>query len=139
RADAYGGPFDTNAPNEAAHRLLHRRLRGGGAAGGRPDHDDLRGGSAGRALRALDLALRPARPSCRACPRRHGALVTELSADWVLLVDAPPIENGRVRFEGSRIVEVGPGRADRHFSDAAIVPGFVNAHSHLEYSVYAGF
>jgi cytosine/adenosine deaminase-related metal-dependent hydrolase len=65
--------------------------------------------------------------------------VTELSAGWVLPVDRPPIENGRVRFEDGLIVEVGPGRADRHFADAAIVPGFVNAHSHLEYSVYAGF
>jgi cytosine/adenosine deaminase-related metal-dependent hydrolase len=65
--------------------------------------------------------------------------VTELSADWVLPVDGPPIEGGRVRFEGGRLAEVGPGRADRHFADAAIVPGFVNAHSHLEYSVYAGF
>jgi cytosine/adenosine deaminase-related metal-dependent hydrolase len=65
--------------------------------------------------------------------------VTELSADWVLPVDSPPIECGRVRFEDGLIVEVGPGRADRHFADAAIVPGFVNAHSHLEYAVYAGF
>jgi len=65
--------------------------------------------------------------------------VTELSADWVLPVDGPPIEGGRVRFEGGRLVEIGSGRADRHFADAAIVPGFVNAHSHLEYSVYAGF
>jgi 5-methylthioadenosine/S-adenosylhomocysteine deaminase len=65
--------------------------------------------------------------------------VTELSADWVLPVDGPPIERGRVRFEHGRLVEVGPGRAERHFPDAVIVPGFVNAHSHLEYSVYAGF
>jgi cytosine/adenosine deaminase-related metal-dependent hydrolase len=65
--------------------------------------------------------------------------VTELSADWVLPVDEPPIEGGRVRFEDGRLVEVGRGRAERHFTDAAIVPGFVNAHSHLEYSVYAGF
>jgi 5-methylthioadenosine/S-adenosylhomocysteine deaminase len=26
-----------------------------------------------------------------------------------------------------------------HYADAAIVPGFVNAHSHFEYAVYAGF
>jgi cytosine/adenosine deaminase-related metal-dependent hydrolase len=65
--------------------------------------------------------------------------VTELSADWVLPVDGPPIEGGLVRWEEGAIVSVGPGRADRHVEDAAIVPGFVNAHSHLEYAVYAGF
>ena len=62
-----------------------------------------------------------------------------ISSDWVLPVDGPPIPNGRVRYEGGEIVEVGPGRAERHFEDAAILPGFVNAHSHLEYSRYAGF
>jgi cytosine/adenosine deaminase-related metal-dependent hydrolase len=65
--------------------------------------------------------------------------VTELSADWVLPVDGPPVEGGLVRFEDGAIVSVGPGRAERHFPNAAIVPGFVNAHSHLEYAVYAGF
>jgi len=65
--------------------------------------------------------------------------VTAASADWVLPLDGPPIANGVVRWEGGRIVEVGAGRADRHFAGAAIVPGFVNAHSHLEYAVYAGF
>ena len=65
--------------------------------------------------------------------------MTQLSADWVLPVDGPPIEGGRVRFEGGEIVEVGAGRAERHYADAVILPGFVNAHSHLEYAVYAGF
>ena len=65
--------------------------------------------------------------------------MTELSADWVLPVDGPPIEGGLVRWEDGAIVEVTQGRAERHFADAAIVPGFVNAHSHLEYAVYAGF
>jgi 5-methylthioadenosine/S-adenosylhomocysteine deaminase len=62
-----------------------------------------------------------------------------ISADWVLPLDGPPIENGFVRFEEGRIAELGEGRAERHYADAAIVPGFVNAHSHLEYAVYAGF
>jgi len=65
--------------------------------------------------------------------------VTEVSADWVLPVDGPPIANGRVRFEDGAIVDVSAGRAARHFEAAAIIPGFVNAHSHLEYSRYAGF
>ncbi|MCW2963571.1 MAG: hypothetical protein JWO17_823 [Actinomycetia bacterium] len=65
--------------------------------------------------------------------------MTDVSADWVLPVDGPPIEGGLVRYEGGAIVEVTQGRAERHHADAAIVPGFVNAHSHLEYAMYAGF
>ena len=65
--------------------------------------------------------------------------MTELSAEWVLPVDGPPLENGLVRFEDGVIVEVRQGRAERHLDAAAILPGFVNAHSHLEYAVYAGF
>ena len=64
----------------------------------------------------------------------------EASADWVLPVDGPPIENGRVRWsEDGELVEVGPGRSERHYEQAAILPGLINAHSHLEYSMYAGF
>ncbi len=65
--------------------------------------------------------------------------MTSVSADWVLPVDGPPLRDARVSWEDGRVVEVGPGRGDRHFPGAAIVPGFVNAHSHLEYAVYAGF
>jgi cytosine/adenosine deaminase-related metal-dependent hydrolase len=69
--------------------------------------------------------------------------MTVLSADWVLPVDAPPIERGAVAFEDGRITAIGTasqlGPADETYDDAAIFPGFVNAHSHLEYAVYAGF
>ena len=65
-----------------------------------------------------------------------------LSADWVLPVEGAPIENGAVAIEDGRIAAVGTiddlGAGD-HFAEAAIVPGIVNAHSHLEYAVYAGF
>jgi len=64
------------------------------------------------------------------------------SADWVLPVSVPPIADGAVAVEAGRIAAVGT-RAElgqgRHFENAAIFPGFVNAHSHLEYAVYAGF
>ena len=65
-----------------------------------------------------------------------------ISADWVLPVEGAPIENGAVVIEDGRIAAVGTiddlGAGD-HFDDAAIIPGIVNAHSHLEYAVYAGF
>ena len=65
-----------------------------------------------------------------------------LSADWVLPVEGAPIESGAIAIRDGRIeavgtaAELGPGD---HFPGAAIVPGFVNAHTHLEYAVYAGF
>jgi cytosine/adenosine deaminase-related metal-dependent hydrolase len=65
-----------------------------------------------------------------------------LSADWVLPIEGPPIEGGAVAIEDGRIVavgtsaELGPGT---RYEDAVIIPAFVNAHSHLEYAVYAGF
>jgi 5-methylthioadenosine/S-adenosylhomocysteine deaminase len=62
-----------------------------------------------------------------------------LSAGWLLPVEGAPIRDGLVRWENGTITEVGEGRADRHFPDAIILPGLVNAHSHLEYAVYAGF
>jgi cytosine/adenosine deaminase-related metal-dependent hydrolase len=68
--------------------------------------------------------------------------VTVVSADWVVPVAAPPIENGAVAFEGGRITAVGTAAeigAGQRFEDAIIFPGFVNAHSHLEYAAYAGF
>jgi 5-methylthioadenosine/S-adenosylhomocysteine deaminase len=64
------------------------------------------------------------------------------SADWVLPVSEPPIADGAVAVEDRRIAAVGTRAelgAGRRFEGAAIIPGFVNAHSHLEYAVYAGF
>ena len=66
-----------------------------------------------------------------------------LSADWVLPVEGDPIPDGAVAIgDDGRIAAVGPsaelGRGER-FDGAVILPGFVNAHSHLEYAVYAGF
>jgi cytosine/adenosine deaminase-related metal-dependent hydrolase len=65
-----------------------------------------------------------------------------LSADWVLPVAGPPIRDGAVAIDGEQIAAVGTaaelGAGTRH-EEAAIVPGFVNAHSHLEYAAYAGF
>src|ERR671937_169235 len=65
-----------------------------------------------------------------------------LSADWVLPIEGPPIELGAVAIEGGRIAAVGTidelGEGTR-FEEAVILPGFVNAHSHLEYAAYGGF
>ncbi len=69
-----------------------------------------------------------------------------LKADWVLPVSSPPVANGAVLVEDGCIVRVGP--ADElaqgydgealDFGEAAILPGFVDLHTHLEYSVFRG-
>ena len=66
-----------------------------------------------------------------------------VSADWVVPVEGPPIENGAVAIgDDGTIAAVGSaadlGR-DEHYDGCVIVPCFVNAHSHIEYAVYAGF
>jgi 5-methylthioadenosine/S-adenosylhomocysteine deaminase len=66
-------------------------------------------------------------------------VIRSISADWVLPVDGPPIKHGYVAWADGRIAEVGEGRVDDHRDGAVILPGLVNAHSHLEYAVYAGF
>jgi cytosine/adenosine deaminase-related metal-dependent hydrolase len=65
-----------------------------------------------------------------------------LSADWVLPIEGPPIEDGAVAIDEGRIAAVGTRDelgAGTHYDDAVLLPGFVNAHSHIEYAVYAGF
>jgi 5-methylthioadenosine/S-adenosylhomocysteine deaminase len=65
-----------------------------------------------------------------------------ISADWVLPIEGPPLRDGAVAIEDGRIAAVGPADelgAGTHYPDAVLLPGFVNAHSHIEYAVYGGF
>jgi aminodeoxyfutalosine deaminase len=64
-----------------------------------------------------------------------------LRSRWVLPIDRPPIDGGWVEVSGHTIVRVGSGRppADAHdLGDVAVLPGLVNAHTHLELSWMAG-
>jgi cytosine/adenosine deaminase-related metal-dependent hydrolase len=63
--------------------------------------------------------------------------VHSLRARWVIPIAGPPIEGGIVTLRGSHIVAVGreaSGGALLDLGDAAILPGWVNAHTHLEFS-----
>jgi cytosine/adenosine deaminase-related metal-dependent hydrolase len=69
-------------------------------------------------------------------------------ARWVLPMSAAPVENGAVAVEGARIVSVGARAAlaskfsdaeTEDFGEAAILPGFVNCHTHLELTAMRGF
>jgi cytosine/adenosine deaminase-related metal-dependent hydrolase len=62
-------------------------------------------------------------------------------ARWVLPIDRAPIHGGWIEHDAGRIVDVGrgepPGQAT-DLGDVAILPGLVNAHTHLELSWMSG-
>ena len=63
--------------------------------------------------------------------------MTEHRARWVLPISQPPIRDGWVAVEGGRIIDVGrlkPAPTDTGPEQIAILPGLVNAHTHLELS-----
>jgi cytosine/adenosine deaminase-related metal-dependent hydrolase len=71
-----------------------------------------------------------------------------LSADYVVPISREFIADGAVAVDETRIVAVGtkkeiiekfPGAKREHFGEAAIMPGLVNCHSHLEITAMRGF
>lgn len=71
-----------------------------------------------------------------------------LAADWLLPISAEPLENGAIAVEETKIVAVGakrelvekyPAARIEDFGDAAILPGLINCHSHLEITAMRGF
>ena len=70
------------------------------------------------------------------------------SARWLLPIASPMIEDGALAIDGSTIVAVGPrgeivsafpNSPIEDFGQAAILPGLINVHSHLELTVLRGF
>jgi cytosine/adenosine deaminase-related metal-dependent hydrolase len=59
-----------------------------------------------------------------------------LRARWVFPVDGPPLEQGVVEIAGGRITAVHnrPGPCTHELGNSAMIPGLVNAHTHLELS-----
>jgi cytosine/adenosine deaminase-related metal-dependent hydrolase len=83
---------------------------------------------------------------------REGRIATDddiaiYRADWVLPVAAPVLADGALAVNGERIVGVGPapevratypGAAFTDLGRSIVMPGFVNCHSHLEYTLFRG-
>ena len=67
--------------------------------------------------------------------------MTVFEADWICPISSSPVRNGCIAVENGRIVPLPPGeRLNRvTFPGCAIIPGFVNAHSHLELTILRGF
>jgi 5-methylthioadenosine/S-adenosylhomocysteine deaminase len=75
-------------------------------------------------------------------------MVKIYSAQWLLPISSPPIENGALAVDGSRIVGVGahdeivarfPDAVREEFGEAVIMPGLVNCHSHIELTAMRGY
>jgi cytosine/adenosine deaminase-related metal-dependent hydrolase len=73
------------------------------------------------------------------------------TADWLLPVSSPPIKDGALVVKGSEIIDVGPRLKvlsrlrDQDdckmisLGEAAILPGLINVHTHLELTIMRGF
>ena len=70
-----------------------------------------------------------------------------LCAEYVLPVSLPPINKGAVLVRNGKIEDIGqalalvaryPDEEVRDFGQAALMPGFVNIHTHLEYTAMRG-
>lgn len=69
-----------------------------------------------------------------------------LRAHIVVPMDGPPIDNGAVVVEGTEVRAVGPAHRIvaeypgpvEDLGDVALMPGFINAHCHLDYTMLRG-
>jgi aminodeoxyfutalosine deaminase len=79
-------------------------------------------------------------------------MITLYTADWILPVGSPPIKEGALAVEGAKILDVGPrdevlSRLNEEHKEynlsalesAAILPGLVNVHSHLELTIMRNY
>ena len=79
--------------------------------------------------------------------------MTIYEADWICPISSSPIRNGRLAVDNGKIIPLPRGEGVRAesapreglnpatilFPGCAIIPGFVNAHSHLELTILRGF
>src|SRR5688572_28241367 len=75
-------------------------------------------------------------------------MTTLYCARWVVPISSPAIADGAIAVEGQRIISVDgrmtlasqfPHATVRDCGDAVIIPGLINAHSHLELTAMRGF
>ena len=63
-------------------------------------------------------------------------------ADWVCPVSSPSVRNGQLFVDGG-VISNATASVSSHdairFPGCAIIPGFVNAHTHLELTILRGF
>jgi cytosine/adenosine deaminase-related metal-dependent hydrolase len=66
------------------------------------------------------------------------AITATYRARWVFPVDQPPLQDGVVRVANRQIVSVGhyvPGEGVTELGNFALLPGLINTHTHLEFSL----
>lgn len=74
-------------------------------------------------------------------------MTTIFTARWVLPVTSPPLAHGAIAVEADRIVALGsfqelslrfPQAVIKDLGEAALLPGLINLHSHLELTAFRG-
>src|SRR5436190_19362720 len=82
-------------------------------------------------------------PSCNSSILQFCNAMIHYRADWVLPISGPPMKDGWIAVDGDRIAGLSSS-APRRLVDpidlgrVAVLPGLVNAHTHLELSYLRG-
>jgi cytosine/adenosine deaminase-related metal-dependent hydrolase len=58
-----------------------------------------------------------------------------IAADWVFPVTSPPLQKHAVVIENDRIREIRPCNPTDPYLDGCILPGLINTHTHLAYTI----
>jgi cytosine/adenosine deaminase-related metal-dependent hydrolase len=96
-----------------------------------------------RVMRCCTLSWLAGYGACRAIASNGGGepMALRYRAAWVFPVDQPPLANGVVAVDDGAIIAVGPADQlgfDIDLQDAALLPGLVNAHVHLDLTYLRG-
>ena len=72
---------------------------------------------------------------------RHAQGAVTLRARWILPMHLPPLEDADLIIENGRIIEIRKATrkaATVDFGNSAILPGLINVHAHIEYTLLRG-
>ena len=70
-----------------------------------------------------------------------------LTASWILPVSSKPMKNGAILIKRGKIEKIGkkgelkkanPKEEVLDFKEAVLLPGLIDTHTHIEYSVFRG-
>ncbi len=138
--------FDSQTPEHALRDPRRSDLpRTGRSADAEPCERESRRGVRRRARGSTVSRTKPHWQGCATAGFLESRSMPHYRAAWLLPISEPPIRDAWFHLDAGRIVSFGRGRERRarqseeiDLGDVAVLPGLVNAHTHLELSWMRG-